>query len=799
LQYFCNEDLASVSHIFVDEVHERDLNTDFLLIILKDLLARRKSLKLVLMSATLNADTFSAYFTGAPTVSIPGRTFPVKEHRLEDILQMTGYEIKEGSDYAQKKKKAQADKAPRVSKTVLKKLYGSKYDSKVVDSLAIVDESVINYELIASLLEHIAYTQSEGAILVFLPGLMEITKAIEAVKKKELFNDPSRAVVYPLHSSLSTAEQTAVFQVPAPGIRKVIFATNIAETSITVEDVVFVVDAGRVKENRQDEVNQMQTLVECWVSRASAKQRRGRAGRVRPGMSYHLFSSHTHQHEIQEYQLPEMLRVGLEDLVLQVLLLDLGEPSVFLSKAVNPPSALAMTNSLKLLEGLGAVECEWEDDGVQKKEITAMGKSDPGPSCVSLSVTSGLTALGFHLATLPVDPRVGKMMIYGALFGCIDPALTIAASMSARNPFMSPFDKRDEADAARKEFATAESDHLTTLEAFNQWKEIRRTNGERATQSFLRENFLSRMTLFQMEDLRRQFAENLKDIGFLPKSFRLAGSVGRGRNGERDQQCKPAKTNTANTNEGNVPLLKAILCAGLYPNVIIAPEQLVQKDGKPGAKEAGACAFQSLKGDVHLHPSTIAFSDKRLDSRYCVYHEMIKTSKTYVRDCTPVSEFALLLFGGILKVYQTHGVASVDEWLKFRIAAKPATLVKHLRAQMENMLLKKIVSPEEDVTGSPEGRALIQAVGTLLDQQKLDFFGSSESVCPKNEQPPVQTNGNSRPANRENNRRQNGPSVGGGRGGCYNCGQAGHLSRDCPREGVGGRGRGGRGRGGGNR
>ena len=477
-------------------------------------------------------------------------------------------------------------------------------------------------------------------------------------------------------------------------------------------------DVGRVKENRQDEVNQMQTLVECWVSRASAKQRRGRAGRVRPGTSYHLFSSHTFQHDIQEYQLPEMLRVGLEDLVLQVLLLDLGEPSVFLSKAVNPPSALAMRNSLKLLEGLGAVECEWGDDDAQKKETTVAGKTDPtDPSCEGLSVTSGLTALGFHLATLPVDARVGKMLIYGALFGCIDSALTIAASMSARNPFMSPFDKRDEADAARKEFATAESDHLTTLQAFNEWKDIRRTKGEKATQSFLRESFLSRMTLFQMEDLRRQFAENLKDIGFLPKSFRLAGGAGgRGRYGDRDQQSQPVKSNATNSNEDNVHLIKAILCAGLYPNVIIAPKQLV---AGPSTKAAGACPFQSLKGDVHLHPSTISFSENRLDSRYCVYHEMIKTTKTYVRDCTPVSEFALLLFGGILKVYHTHSVVTVDEWLKFRIAAKPATLVKHLRAQMESMLLKKIVSPEEDVTGSPEGMAVIQAVGTLLEQQKL--------------------------------------------------------------------------------
>ena len=274
-------------------------------------------------------------------------------------------------------------------------------------------------------------------------------------------------------------------------------------------DVVFVVDAGRVKENRQDEVAQMPTLVECWVSRASAKQRRGRAGRVRPGISYHMYSTQTYNEVLDEYQLPEMLRVGLEDLVLQVLLLDLGEPSVFLTKAVNPPTALAIRNSLTLLEGLGAVECEWEDEGPMFGKEMARNSS-AAASCETLVVSSGLTALGFHLATLPVDPRVGKMMIYGALFGCIDPALTIAASMSARNPFMSPFDKRDAADAAKKEFASENSDHLTTLNAFNQWKEIRSTNGDRSAQSFLRDSFLSRLTLFQMEDLRKQFADLLR-------------------------------------------------------------------------------------------------------------------------------------------------------------------------------------------------------------------------------------------------------------------------------------------------
>ena len=227
----CDPDLASVSHVFVDEVHERDLNTDFLLIVLKDLLARRKSLKLVLMSATLNSLAFSDFFGGCPVVSIPGRAFPVKENRLEDILQMTGYEVPEDSDYALK---VNESRPARFSKSALRKMYYPKYSLSTITSLSIVDESVINYELIAELLEHICLNNEEGAILIFLPGIGEITKAIEELYKKELFQS-SKTVIYPLHSSLSTAEQTAIFEVPPEGVRKIVVATNIAETSITIE------------------------------------------------------------------------------------------------------------------------------------------------------------------------------------------------------------------------------------------------------------------------------------------------------------------------------------------------------------------------------------------------------------------------------------------------------------------------------------------------------------------------------------------------------------------------------------
>lgn len=220
--------LFDVIAVIVDEVHERDINTDFLLIILKELIQRRKSLKLILMSATFDASKFAAYFQGCGHAAIPGRAHPVQEFRLEDVLQITGYEVEEGSDYAFKG----SPNCERLSKSALKKRYLPKYNSKTIHSLSIVDESVINYELLAALIEHLTLHGEEGAILVFLPGMAEITNAIDEVKKKEHFQS-DQVLIYPLHSSLSTAEQTQVFEVPPEGVRKIVFSSNIAETSIT--------------------------------------------------------------------------------------------------------------------------------------------------------------------------------------------------------------------------------------------------------------------------------------------------------------------------------------------------------------------------------------------------------------------------------------------------------------------------------------------------------------------------------------------------------------------------------------
>jgi hypothetical protein len=271
--------------------------------------------------------------------------------------------------------------------------------------------------------------------------------------------------------------------------------------------------------------------------------------------------------------------------------------------------------------------------------------------------------------------------------------------MSSRSPFLSPFDQRDQADEARKNFAIDGSDHLTILNAFDQWTKLRQNGkGNQVVNAFLKDNFLGRLTLHQIEDLRKQYHALLVQIGFLPSSFRLND-----------------KDHPANAHAKNMGLVKAVLCAGLYPGVVVGPRDVTSSDSKT---KVGEKSFRSrTKGDVYLHPSTIAFDLTSLSSRYCCYHELVRTSKTYVRDCTPISPIALILFGGGLNVNQTVSICSIDGWLKFRIAAKPATLMKYLRGKMEQVLFEKIVNPDKDVMESSDGKAVIESICLLFEAE----------------------------------------------------------------------------------
>ena len=246
---------------------------------------------------------------------------------------------------------------------------------------------------------HIEHEGGPGAVLIFLPGWDDITKLHDALEK---LPESRLWKLYPLHGSMPTSQQKDIFKSPPTGLRKVVIATNIAESSITIDDVVFVIDSGKHKEKSYDAENKIACLLPSWVSKASAHQRRGRAGRVQAGYCWHLYSK-MKERELEEYQQPEIVRTPLEQLCLQVRALrlapeGLGGVENFILKAVTPPSEKALMNALETLHRIGAFK---EDES--------------------------LSPLGRHLATLPMDPQIGKSLIYASMLGCLDPILTITA------------------------------------------------------------------------------------------------------------------------------------------------------------------------------------------------------------------------------------------------------------------------------------------------------------------------------------------------------------------------------------
>jgi ATP-dependent RNA helicase DHX57 len=317
LRRLCSDPLLqSVSHILVDEVHERSEESDFLLLILKRLLKRRKELKVILMSATLNANLFSDYFGGAPVLEIPGRTFPVEQLFLEDVLEASGFVLEADSQYCRRLNKKEQDalmqeleyadlqaagtpparsiRDENLSLTDVFSRYAD-YSKRTCKSLFLLDPMKINPELIEHVLRHIVEGEhkwpKEGTILVFLPGLAEIQAVHDALCDSSLFSPRAgKFVLVPLHSTLTSEEQSQVFRKAPVGKRKIVLSTNIAETSVTIDDCVFVVDCGMMKEKRFDSNRNMESLDVVWVSRANAQQRKGRAGRVMPGISIHLFT-----------------------------------------------------------------------------------------------------------------------------------------------------------------------------------------------------------------------------------------------------------------------------------------------------------------------------------------------------------------------------------------------------------------------------------------------------------------------------------------------------------------------------
>ncbi|ESW17778.1 hypothetical protein PHAVU_007G267400 [Phaseolus vulgaris] len=654
-------ELKGVSHLLVDEIHERGMNEDFLIIILRDLLPRRPDLRLILMSATINADLFSKYFANAPTIHIPGFTYPVAEYFLEDVLEKTRYSIKSDSDNYEgnsKRRRKQQDS----KKDPLTEMFEDidvdtnykNYSLGVRKSLEAWSGLQIDLGLVEAAIEYICQNEGSGAILVFLTGWDEISKLLDKLKANNLVGDPQKFLILPLHGSMPTVNQCEIFDRPPPNKRKIVLATNIAESSITIDDVVYVIDCGKAKETSYDALNKLACLLPSWISKASAHQRRGRAGRVQPGVCYRLYPKLIHD-AMPQYQLAEILRTPLQELCLHIKSLQLGTVGSFLEKALQPPDPLAVKNAIELLKTIGALD-EHEE----------------------------LTPLGRHLCNIPLDPNIGKMLLMGSIFQCLNPALTIAAALAYRNPFVLPINRKEEADAAKQSFAGDScSDHIALLKAFEGWKEAKRSGNEK---QFCWDNFLSPVTLRLIDDMRMQFLNLLSDIGFVDKS--------RG-------------PNAYNQYSHDLEMVCAILCAGLYPNVVQC-----KRRGKRTA------FYTKEVGKVDIHPASVNAGVHLFPLPYIVYSEKVKTTSIYIRDSTNISDYALLLFGGNLVPNKSgEGIDMLGGYLHFSASKSVIELIRKLRGELDKLLNRKIEEPGFDV--SSEGRGVVAAAVELLHSQVI--------------------------------------------------------------------------------
>ncbi|XP_071658142.1 ATP-dependent RNA helicase DHX29 isoform X2 [Patagioenas fasciata] len=647
------------------KVHERSVQSDFLLVILREILHKRSDLHLILMSATVDSEKFSSYFSHCPILRISGRSYPVEVFHVEDVIEATGYVLEKDSEYCQKFLEEEEEVTLNVTgkgggitkyqehvpiqsgSGIDLAPYYAKYSSRTQQAIFYMNPYKINLELILELLAYLdrspQFKNIEGAVLIFLPGLAHIQQLYDLISTDRRFNLRDRHRLIALHSVLSTQDQAAAFTIPPLGVRKIVLATNIAETGITIPDVVFVIDTGRTKENRYHESSQMSSLEETFVSKASALQRQGRAGRVRAGFCFRMYTRDRFE-SFMEYSVPEILRVPLEELCLHIMKCNLGSPEDFLSRALDPPQQQVIGNAMNLLRKIGAC----------------------------LLNEPKLTPLGQHLAALPVNVKIGKMLIFGAIFGCLDPVATLAAVMTEKSPFTTPIGRKDEADLAKSSLAMAVSDHITIYNAYLGWKKARQEGGYRAEMTYCRRNFLNRTSLLTLEDVKQELIRVVRAAGFTAPTTQC----GWDRNGT-----------TQSLSLHEIALLKAVLTAGLYDNIgkILYTKSV-------DITEKLACMVETAQGKAQVHPSSVN-RDLQMYG-WLLYQEKVRYAKVYLRETTLISPFPILLFGGDIEVQHRERLLTVDGWIHFQAPVKIAVIFKQLRVLIECVLKKKLENPK---------------------------------------------------------------------------------------------------------
>lgn len=665
LQNGQDELLDTTSHLIIDEVHERDLDLDFLMITIKKAIearieAGKRVPKVIFMSATLDTSLFAKYFQNkspngdlvpCPHVDVPGRTYPVREHYLENVME-TLYRDNNGStslnsllEEQMTAKYLPAEEAHATRSAGIENsrehdrgatsvdwgnLHNPLVDLEEDDSVSQqYEDPQVPIGLAAATVAQITKTSSNGAILVFLPGYDGIKK-LETILSMDRplgvdFADEQKFKIIKLHSSIDST-QTDVFNDVDDGCRKIILSTNIAETSVTIPDIRYVVDAGKVNQKIYNPQRRIGKLACCWTSKSNCRQRAGRAGRVQDGNYYALFPR-ARFNSLRSVGLSEMQRLDLQEVCLRVKAGSFSEDvRGFLGGSIEPPLPSQVDSSMQELKAVGAL------DGEER-----------------------ITPLGRLLSKLPLSPALGKMVVLGIVFRCLDPILVLAAASGEMDIFTRPLPgNRDKAFTLRSKFARgSESDHMAILNAFHKLRDEWNSAGPDSSYRYAVDKMLNFRAFRSIRLAAAQIETILSNAGLIPssdespRSFRI-----------RSQFGGPAM----NINSFRKPLIKAILLSALFPN--LAVKNVPRLNGWRTEREASAllnpksvnAKTKKQKEDPMPRGSLMTFSSMS---------EPASSQTLFLVNTTRVLPLMVCLFGGQLR--RQGPILFTDNWLPMHV------------------------------------------------------------------------------------------------------------------------------------
>ncbi|HUW25912.1 MAG TPA: ATP-dependent RNA helicase HrpA [Gallionella sp.] len=532
--------LKNYDTLIIDEAHERSLNIDFLLGYLKQLLPRRPDLKLIITSATLDADRFARHFD-APVVEVSGRSYPI-ETRYRPL---------------QVNEEGEAQDVPQA---------------------------------VSAALDELAAGGLRGDVLVFLPGEREIRDTAEVLRK----HHPKGIEVLPLFARLSAAEQDRVFK-PTSGMRRVVLATNVAETSLTVPNIGYVIDCGLARVNRYSIRQKVEQLHVEKISRAAANQRAGRCGRVMSGVCIRLYDEADFLQRV-EFTDPEIFRVSLATAILRMSALNLGDIAEF--PFIEPPSPRMIADGYQLLSELGAIT---------DLPSPASGRGVGGEG------GRELTKLGHELARLPLDPKIARLLLAGRQHHCLTEILIIASALSVQDPRERPLDRQEAADAAHKHFADERSDFLAYLKLWAWFEQaVAHKKSNRLLAEECRRNFLSPLRLREWRELHQQLHAQVAEMGWFERTADLSPSPSGG--GAIASSRPSAVRSNSSVPATYEQIHKALLC-GLLGNI--------------GTKSVDSNEYLGARGiKFFIAPNSVL---AKKGAKWVVAGELIETHRLYAR------------------------------------------------------------------------------------------------------------------------------------------------------------------------